>query len=240
MPTGFSGALYTLKLSLGTDSSGRSIFIRSLYSAKIAIQVGGVVALAAVLIGAILGSLAGYYGGWVDASVTWLYSTLSSLPQLVLLGVITFMFLGTKVEGSLIPVYIALTLTFWIGTCRVIRGEVLKLKELEYVQAGKAIGFNRLYILRKHVLPNTMHLLFINFSLLFIGAIKTEVVLTYLGLGIKDGSSWGRMISDSAPEVVSGFFWQISAATVFMLVLVLAFNVLSDALQDAFDPKHVG
>lgn len=239
-PTGFAGGLYAFKLALGTDSAGRSIMVRSLYSAKIAIQVGCVVALAAVIIGAVLGSLAGYYGSWVDALVTWLYSTLSSLPQLVLLGVITFMFLGSKVDGTLIPVYVALTLTFWIGTCRVIRGEVLKLKELEYVQAGKAIGFNRLYILRKHVVPNTMHLLFINFSLLFIGAIKSEVILTYLGLGVKEGSSWGRMISDSAPEVVGGFFWQISAATVFMLVLVLAFNVLSDALQDAFDPKHVG
>ncbi len=240
MPTGLDGFVYKAKLLWGTDKQGRSILVRAVYSAKIAIQVGLVVAIASVLFGALMGAAAGYFGSWVDHAVTWLYSTLSSLPQLVLLAVISFMFLGSRLEGTLIPVYIALTLTFWIGTARVVRGEVLKIKELEYVQAGKAIGFSRVYILLRHVLPNTTHILFINFSLLFIGAIKTEVVLTFLGLGIKDGASWGRMITDSGDEVINTFFWQIGAATVLMLILVLAFNVLSDALQDAFDPKHVG
>jgi len=240
MPTGAAGTLYSVRLALGTDNSGRSILLRGIYSAKTAIQVGFVVALASVLIGAALGAAAAYFGGWVDHAVTWLYSTLSSLPQLVLLAVLAFMFLGTPLESTLVPIYVALCLTFWIGPCRVIRGEVLKVKELEYVQAGRAIGFGRGYILLRHVIPNTSHLMFINFSLLFIGAVKTEVILTFLGLGLKDGASWGRMISDAAPEVVNGMFWQIGAATMFMLVLVTAFNVVSDALQDAFDPKHVG
>lgn len=240
-PTGLKGLLYDFRLLLGTNASGQSNLVRALYSAKIAIQVGCIVALAAVLLGAMLGSAAGYFGGIVDHLVTWLYSTLSALPQLVLLGVMSFLFLNSQFEKTLIPVYFALTATFWIGTCRVVRGEVLKLKELEYVQAGKAIGFGRVYILIRHVLPNTTHLLFINFSLLFIGAVKSEVILTYLGLGIKDGASWGRMISASGDEVIgAGIFWQIGAATFFMLALVLAFNILSDALQDAFDPKHVG
>lgn len=240
-PAGLKGVLYDFRLLLGTNASGQSNLVRALYSAKIAIQVGCIVALAAVLLGAMLGSAAGYFGGMVDHLVTWLYSTLSALPQLVLLGVMSFLFLNSQFEKTLIPVYFALTATFWIGTCRVVRGEVLKLKELEYVQAGKAIGFGRVYILLRHVLPNTTHLLFINFSLLFIGAVKSEVILTYLGLGIKDGASWGRMISASGDEVIgAGIFWQIGAATFFMLALVLAFNILSDALQDAFDPKHVG
>jgi peptide/nickel transport system permease protein len=162
------------------------------------------------------------------------------VPNLVLLVVLAFMFTGTKVEGTLIPVYAAFCLTFWIGPCRVIRGEVLKVKELEYVHAARATGFGRAYILVKHVIPNTTHLMFISFSLLFINAIKSEVILTFLGLGLKDGASWGIMINQSGPEVVQGFFWQIGAATAFMLVLVLAFNIVSDAMQDAFDPKHVG
>lgn len=239
-PTGFAGAVYTLRLSLGTDAQGRSILVRGIYSAKVAIQVGVIVALGAVLFGSLLGAAAAYFGGWVDHAVTWLYSTLSSLPQLVLLAVLTFMFLGSAVENTLIPIYFALGMTFWIGPCRVIRGEVLKAKELEYVQAGRAMGFGRFYILVRHVLPNTSHLMFIQFSLLFIAAIKSEVILTFLGLGLKEGASWGLMISQSAPEVVNGLFWQIGSATAFMLVLVLAFNVVSDALQDAFDPKHVG
>lgn len=240
MPTGFDGVMYKVRVLLGTDAQGRSIFLRGLYSVKVAVQVGVVVAIVSVLIGALLGSAAAYFGGWVDLVVTWLYSSLSSLPQLVLLAVLAFMFLGTDWERTLVPVYAALCLTFWIGPCRVIRGEVLKIKELEYAQAAKAIGFGRVYILLRHVLPNTAHLVFINFSLLFIGAVKSEVILTFLGLGIKEGSSWGLMISQSAPEVISGIFWQIGTATVLMLVLVLAFNVLSDSLQDAFDPRHVG
>jgi peptide/nickel transport system permease protein len=140
----------------------------------------------------------------------------------------------------LIPVYTAFCLTFWIGPCRIIRGEVLKLRELEYVQAATAVGFGRMHILLKHILPNTAHLMFINFSLLFIGAIKAEVILSFLNLGVKNEPSWGVMIQQAKQEVISGFFWQIGAATLFMFILVLAFNVLSDALQDAFDPKHVG
>lgn len=249
-PTGFEGFLYTLRTSLGTDRQGRSIFIRSIYSGKTALQVGIIVALLAVSFGSILGAAAAFYGKWVDHGTVYLFSVFTAIPDLVLLVVLAFMFQAgdwslpwdseKKVANTLIPIYAAFALTFWIGACRVIRGEAMKIKELEYIQAARAIGFGRLYILMKHLLPNTMHLIFISFSLLFIAAIKGEVVLTFLGLGLKEGSSWGIMISQSQPEVVNGFFWQIGAATFFMLVLVLAFNVVSDALQDAFDPRHVG
>lgn len=239
VPTGIEGVLYKLRLLLGTDRQGRSIFIRAVYSAKVAIQVGLVVSFIAVLFGSILGAAAGYFGGIADHLIIWLYSTFSSIPYLVLLVVLAFMFTGSRVEGTLIPLYVAFCLTYWIGPCRVTRGEALKLKQLDYVQAAQALGAGRSRILLKHIIPNTAHLMFINLSLLFIGAIKGEVVLTFLGLGLKEGASWGIMINQSESEVVSGFFWQIGAATFFMFVLVLAFNVLTDALQDAFDPKHV-
>lgn len=240
VPSGIEGLIYKFRLMLGTDQQGRSIMLRALYSAKIAIQVGLIVSLIAVAFGSIIGAAAGYFGGWIDHLVIWLYSTFSSIPYLVLLVVLAFMFTGSMFEGTLIPLYVAFCLTYWIGPCRVTRGEALKLKSLDYVQAAQALGASRARILLKHIIPNTSHLMFINSSLLFIGAIKGEVVLTFLGLGLKEGASWGIMISQSKPEVVSGFFWQIGAATFFMFVLVLAFNVLTDALQDAFDPKHVG
>ena len=242
-PKGLSGLAYRTRLLLGTDRQGRSILLRTLFSAKIAIQVGFVVGLTAVIFGSILGAAAAFFGGWVDHLVAWLYSTFSSIPQLVLLAVLSFMFLSDALSGfrGLPSLYFAFAMTFWIGPCRVIRGEAMKIKELEYVQAATAIGFSRFYILLRHILPNTLHLMFINFSLLFIGAIKGEVILTFLGLGLPlgSGASWGIMISQSKADVVSGFFWQIGAATAFMFVLVLAFNIVSDALQDAFDPKHV-
>lgn len=244
--SGFDRAMYSFRMALGTDRQGRSIMVRGLYSIKVAIQVGLVVAFVSVILGTLIGAAAGFFGGWVDHAVVWLYSTLSSIPDLVLLAVLVFMFTGSIFDDvtrpwlSLVPIYAAMCMTFWIGSCRVIRGETMKIKELEYVQAATAIGFGRFYVLLKHVVPNCVHLVFINFSLLFIAAIKFEVILSFLNLGVKVGPSWGRMIQDSTQEVVNGFFWQIGAATVLMFGLVLAFNIVSDALQDAFDPKHVG
>ncbi|MFT7669934.1 MAG: peptide/nickel transport system permease protein [Planctomycetota bacterium] len=238
-PAGFEGLLQSFRTSLGTDRQGRSIMLRALYSAKVAIQIGIVAALFSVLLGTFLGAAAGYFGGWVDHAVVWLYSTFSSIPWIVLLMVLASMFRGGPFDGTLVPIYAAFCMSFWISPCRIIRGEVMKLKELEYVQAASAIGFSRLRILIKHIIPNTVHLMFINFSLLFIGAIKAEVILSFLGLGVKNEPSWGVMINHAKAEVLNGFFWQIGAATFFMLILVLAFNILSDALQDAFDPKHV-
>lgn len=239
IPTGWDGFIYNLQMCLGTDRSGRSISFRAIYSIKVAFQIGMVTALIAVSLGSVLGTAAGFFGGWVDHLVTWLFTTFSSIPNLVLLVLLAYMFAGTVFDGTLVPVYIAFCCTFWIGPCRVIRGETLKLKELEYVQAATAVGFGRFRILFRHVLPNAVHLVLINFSLLFIGAIKSEVILTFLGLGVKSGPSLGIMITQSRSEVINGFFWQIGTATVVMFILVLAFNILSDALQDAFDPKHL-
>ncbi len=230
-------------LLLGTDAQGRSICFRAVYSIKVAVQIGVVTALVSVLLGAVLGSMAGYFGGWIDHLVVWLVTTFSSIPNLVLLVIIAYAFTASDSDAkdTLLPVYLAFCATFWIGTCRVVRGETMKLKQLEYVQAAQTAGFGSLRILFRHVLPNTSHLMLINFSLLLIGAIKSEVILSFLGLGVKSQPSWGIMIRDAGNngDVMTGFFWQIGTATALMFVLVLAFNILSDALQDAFDPKHL-
>lgn len=251
MPEGWAGAKYGFRTFLGSDESGRSVAVRSFYSIKIAFQVGLVAALMSVVIGTVLGGLAGFFGSWVDASIMWLVSVLSSVPYLVLLAVLVYVVRGNELFSNwfdnpqerpglaLVPVYAAFGLTFWIGTCRVIRGEVMKIKELEYVQAATAIGLGRIRILLKHVIPNTTHIMFINFSLIFIGAIKSEVILSFLGLGVQGQPSWGVMISLGREDVQNFFFWTVLSATALMFGLVLAFNIVSDALQDAFDPKHV-
>lgn len=249
-----------LHLSLGTDRLGRSNFLRAIYSVRVAILVGLVTGFVSVLIGAIMGLSAGYFGGWVDVVITWLYSTFASIPNIVLLILLVYVFRegtidqminentdnllekllgGSRLDATLIPVYVAFCATFWIGPCRIIRGETLKLREQEYVQAAQVLGYSRIRILFRHLLPNVTHLMLINFSLLFIGAIKSEVILSFLGLGVQEGTSWGLMISAAKDEVVNGNFWQIGVATSFMFVLVLAFNILSDAMQDILDPKHV-
>lgn len=229
-----------IRLSLGTDRQGRSILLRGVYSIKVALLVGLVTATIGVLIGSILGAAAGWFGGWTDNAIIWLYTTFQSIPNMVLLVLLAYLFTGTRFEGTLLPLYVSFGATYWIGPCRVIRGETLKLKELEYIQAAQTMGFSRFYILLRHILPNASHLMLINFSLLFIGAVKSEVILSFLGLGVKEGPSWGIMISQASSEVVNGFFWQIGTATALMFGLVLAFNIVSDSLQDAFDPKHAG
>lgn len=224
---------------LGTDRQGRSILARAIGSIRVAMAVGLVAAASSVLIGTALGCLAGYLRGRVDDAVVWLYSTLESIPYLLLLLVLSYSAAHVFGKG-IMTVHVAFAATFWVGPCRVIRGEVMKLRDADFVVAARALGASDGRILARHVLPNVLHLSFITFSLVFIGAIKSEVILSFLGLGVQDQPSWGIMIDQSRAELATGFTWQIGAATGFMFVLVLAFNVFTDALQDALDPKSVG
>jgi peptide/nickel transport system permease protein len=223
---------------LGTDRQGRSILVRAVASIDVAMSVGLVAGVVAVLIGTMLGCVAGQARGRTDAAIVWLYSTIESIPYLLLLLVLSYS--AAHVFGrGIITVHVAFAATFWTGPCRVIRGEVMRLREAEFVVAARAIGASPLRILLRHVVPNVAHLSFIYFSLVFIGAIKSEVILSFLGLGVQDQASWGIMIDQARAELATDFYWQIGAATAFMFVLVLAFNIFTDALQDALDPKAV-
>lgn len=223
---------------LGTDRQGRSILVRAIASIDVAVSVGFVTGIIAIGIGTLLGCVAGYFGGRVDDLVVWLYSTLSSIPYLLLLLVLSYS--AAHVFGrGLTTIYVAFGATFWVGPCRVIRGEVLRVREADYVTAARALGAPRARIVLRHVVPNVAHLAFVYFSLVFIGAIKSEVILSFLGLGVQDQPSWGVMIDQARAELAVDFYWQIGAATAFMFVLVLAFNLFTDALQDALDPKSL-
>jgi peptide/nickel transport system permease protein len=219
----------------GTDIFGRSVFAKVIRGTQIAMSVGLMTSLIAIPIGVLLGAVAGYFGGWVDDFITWLYTTFSSIPNIMLLISIT-MILGK----GMFAVYIALGATSWVTLCRLIRGEVMKHKEREYVQAAEAIGGGHFRKLFMHILPNVTHIVIINTSLQFQFAIKSEVILSYLGLGVQGEPSWGTMIDDAKLELSRGVWWQLAAATMAMFLVVLAFNLLGDALRDSLDPKLKG
>lgn len=219
----------------GTDMFGRDVFSKVVRGTQIAMSVGLATSLIAIPIGVILGAVAGYFGGWVDDFITWLYTTFSSIPNIMLLISIT-MILGK----GIFAVYIALGATSWVTLCRLIRGEVMKHKEREYVQAAGAIGGGHFRKLFKHILPNVTHIVIINTSLQFQFAIKSEVILSYLGLGVQGEPSWGTMIDDAKLELSRGVWWQLAGATTAMFIVVLAFNLLGDALRDSLDPKLKG
>jgi peptide/nickel transport system permease protein len=220
------------KLWAGTDIFGRSVLLKTIYGCYVSMTVGVVSSLIAIPIGVVLGALAGYFGGWIDDIITWVYTTISNIPTILLI-----LSLSLILGKGLYAINIALGCSFWIAMCRLIRGEFMKHKEREYVQAAKSLGAGHSRRIFIHILPNVFHLIIINFSFLFVSGIKTEVILSYLGLGVQGIPSWGTMIDESKLELARGVWWQLGSATVAMLVVVLALNVVGDALRDCLDPK---
>jgi len=220
---------------LGTDIFGRSVLRKVIHGTQIAMSVGLISSLIAIPIGVTLGAIAGYFGGVVDEIIVWFYTTFSSIPGIMLLMSIAFV-LGKGIT----TVYIALGLTSWVGLCRLIRGEVMKHKNREYVQAAAALGAGHGRMLFKHIIPNVTHIVIIFTSLQFQVAIKSEVILSYIGLGVTGQPSWGTMIDDAKMELARNVSWQLWSATFAMFFIVLAFNILGDALRDALDPKLKG
>lgn len=220
----------------GFDVLGRSVWDRLVQGSRVALIVGFFATAIAIPVGAALGLVAGYFRGWVDAFVVWLYSTLDAIPTILLLLALALVLPTGK---GLATVCIALGVTSWVSTCRVVRGEAIRQKELDYVRAARSLGAGNARILFVHLLPNVMHLVMVQASLVFVYAIKSEVILSYLGVGVQNFPSWGVMIDDARLELVGrGVWWQFAAATAALFLLVLAFNVFNDALKDALDPKE--
>jgi peptide/nickel transport system permease protein len=227
---------------LGTDWAGKSVLIKTLLGAKLSMSVGLISNVIAVPIGMLLGALAGLYGRHTDAVIVWLFSTLASIPGIILLIAIKAAFQGVEVLGldlgGIYGVYIALGVINWIGVCRLVRAETRKLRELDYVLAARAAGRGRFAILLRHVLPNVTHLGIIRFSLGFVAAVQSEVILSYLNLGVKVGTtSWGTMINNAQMDLIVGRWWELTSAVVAMFLLVLALNIFGDRLRDALDPR---
>lgn len=220
----------------GTNIIGQDIYDRAIFSTATAFEVGLIVAVIATMIGAVLGAFAGFFaGGLIDEFLIWCMGVLDAIPFYLFVAAVAF-----ALADNPWAMHVAMISTFWVGTARLIRGEVIKLRDMEYVEAAHSIGVPETAIIFRHILPNTSHILLVQASILFVGAIKAEVILSFLGIGIRDGMSWGLMIDESTKEVLSGFYNNFLAASLLMFGLVMAFNAVADALQDALDPRKVG
>ena len=216
----------------GTDELGRDVLARIANGSGIAVSLGLLVGLIAVVIGGTLGAIAGWFGKRVDELIVWLYSTVSSIPDIMLMMGIAYLW-----GRGFVALFVAMGFTYWVGVCRVVRGEFLKVKERDYVLAARALGMSNARIMVQHVAPNVAHMLLIMFSLLFVEAIKAEVVLSFLGVGIENDPSWGILIQLGESGLMSGQWWQITFTSFALFGLVLALQVFTDALRDALDPR---
>jgi len=219
---------------LGTNVLGQDIFQRAVYSVRTAFEIGLLVSLLSTLLGALLGALSGWYSqSWLDDSILWLKGVLDSIPFYLFVAAIAF-----ALQGRPWAMHLAMIATFWTTTGRLVRGEVMRLKSREFVLSARAIGLPAYLILLRHILPNTLHILLVQATIAFVAAIKTEVILSFLGLGIQDGVSWGLMLAESTQEVLAGHFNNFLTASLMLFLLLLGFNLLADAMQDAFDPRQ--
>jgi oligopeptide transport system permease protein len=223
-------------LPLGADRLGRDVLAKAVKGSEVSIFVGVMAALVATLIGTVLGALAGFFGGRVGDLLEWLYNVFTSIPGILLIFAFAAVFgrgIGTVV--------LILGFTGWTGIYRLVRAEFIKHAVRDYVRAAQAIGASAMSRIFRHILPNVSHVILVQLSILTVGFIKAEVILSYLGLGVPvDQVSWGTMLAEAQSELLLGHWWQLAAATLFMAVFVTAFSLLTDALRDALDPKLRG
>lgn len=223
-------------LTLGADRLGRDVLSKAIKGTEISVFVGVFAAVVATTIGTVLGALSGFFGRRVGDLLEWLYNVFESIPGILLI----FAFAAVFGRGILTVVLI-LGFTGWTGLYRQVRAEFIKHGAREYVRSAEAIGASTWSRMFKHILPNVSHVILVRMSLLVVGFIKSEVILSYLGLGVGvEDVSWGTMLAEAQAELILGYWWQLAAATVFMAVFVTAFSLLADAVRDALDPKLRG
>jgi len=242
---------------LGTDKVGNDVLFTALKGVRTAIVIGAGTTLIIVPFAIFFGVVAGYFGGFIDDIVQYIYTTLASIPGVLLIVAFMLLFGTTGFQGGLITesqldfgififndrlfwLALILGITSWTDLCRLIRGETLKLRELEYVQASRAFGVGSFGIILRHIVPNLMHLVLITFVLQFSGLVLAEAILSYIGIGVgPQMGSWGNMINTARLELSRDpvVWWNLLAAFVFMFGLVLPANIFGDAVRDALDPR---
>jgi len=241
---------------LGTDKIGEDVLYQALKGVRTGLLIGTLTTLVMLPAALILGTLAGYFGGWVDDVVQYVYTTLSSIPGVLLIAAAILMLdvymgnhpdaftsLTERADLRLLFLCLILGVTSWTSLCRLLRGESLKLREADYVLAARALGVSHAGILARHILPNVMHIVLITLVLDFSGLVLAEAVLAYVNIGVDPTMySWGNMINSARLELARepAVWWSLAAAFGFMLALVLAANLFADAVRDAFDPRLRG
>ena len=253
---GIAWSLSTQYHLLGTDKVGQDVLYLSLKAIRTGLVIGTVTTLVMLPFAVLLGIAAGYFRGWVDDVIQYIYTTLSSVPGVLLIAAAVlilqvymdqnadaFTSVTRRADVRLLFLCIILGVTGWIGLCRLLRGETLKLREMDYVQAATALGVGSWRIIIRHILPNVMHIVLISVVLDFSGLVLAEAVLSYVGVGVDPAMiSWGNMINSARMEMAREpiVWWSLIAAFVFMFGLVLSANLFSDAVRDALDPRLRG
>ena len=225
-----------LTLPFGGDRLGRDVLAKATKGAQVSILVGVSAALLATFIGTLLGAIAGFFGGRAGDFLEWLYNVFTAIPGILLIFAFAAVF--PRGVGSVVLI---LGLAGWTGIYRLVRAEFIKHAVRDYVRSAEAIGASTSSRMFRHILPNVSHVVLVQLSIHVVGFIKSEVILSYLGLGVGvDQVSWGTMLSEAQSELILGHWWQLAAATLFMAVFVTAFSLMTDALRDALDPKLRG
>ncbi len=238
---------------LGTDKVGQDVLYLALKSIRTGLVIGSLTTLVMLPLAVLLGIMAGYFRGWIDDLIQYVYTTLNSIPAVLLIAaavLMTQVYMDThpglfetvsaRADFRLLFLCIILGITSWTGLCRLLRGEALKLREMEYIQAAQAFGVSSFRIIIRHILPNVMHIVLISIVMDFSGLVLAEAVLSYVGVGVDPSMiSFGTMINSARLEMAREpmVWWSLAAAFIFMFLLVLCANLFADAVRDAFDPR---
>lgn len=239
---------------LGTDKVGEDVFYQAVKSIRTGLVIGTLTTLVMLPLAIVFGILAGFFHGWLDDVIQYIYTTLNSIPGVLLIAASILMVqvymanhpddftsLIVRADMRLLFLCLILGVTSWTGLCRMLRAETLKLREMEYVQAARALGVKQGMILYKHILPNVMHIIIISVVLDFSSLVLAEAVLSYINIGVDPTTySWGNMINGARLEMARepAVWWSLAAAFLFMFTLVLAANLFADTVRDAFDPRR--
>tara|TARA_B100001142_G_scaffold329904_1_gene395016 strand:- start:4448 stop:5215 length:768 start_codon:yes stop_codon:yes gene_type:complete len=238
---------------LGTDKVGQDVLFQAIKSVRTGLLIGSLTTLVMLPFAVMMGLMAGYFRGWIDDVIQYLYTTLNSIPGVLLIAasiLLLQVYIGNhsddfnsieeRADLRLLFLCVILGITSWTGLCRLLRAETLKLREVDYVKAAQAFGVGNISIMLRHLLPNLMHIVMITIVIDFSGLVLAEAVLSYINIGVDPSmNSWGNMINGARMEMAREpiVWWSLAAAFVFMFVLVLAANLFSDAVRDAFDPR---
>jgi peptide/nickel transport system permease protein len=231
----------------GTDSTGRDGFARIVHGGQISLIIGLLAVLISVSVGTVIGGVAAYYGGWVDAVLMRFTEAMLSIPQLFLLIVLgkflgrdiqTIKLFGLEFSGSVAIVIVVIGMTSWMYLARIVRANVLSLKEMDYISAARSLGASNMRIFFKHLVPNTLGIIIVSATLGLAGAILSEAYVSFLGLGVQPPTaSWGNMLTSAQSFIQRGAWWMWVFPSLFIVFTILCINLLGDGLRDAFDPR---
>jgi peptide/nickel transport system permease protein len=232
---------------MGTDSTGRDIFARIIHGGQISLMVGFLAVFLSVTAGTLIGGLAAYYGGWVDALLMRFTEAMLSIPSLFLLIVLgkfigrdidTLTIFGHAFNGSIAIVIFVIGFTSWMFLARIVRANVLSLREMDYISVSRSLGASNMRIFFRHLIPNTMGAIIVSTTLGLAGAILSEAYVSFLGLGIQPPTaSWGNMLTAAQTFIQNGSWWMWVFPSIFIVSTILSINLIGDGLRDAFDPR---